>query len=375
MTIPLSPMDYYFFRPNLYTIQFVFEYLGDLDTELFDLALRKTEHFCPAPFCRLVTKSKTEMVLQMGPPIIPAVRYIDYEPNLQIPVDARPYLVPITNAPEEPLFSILITKTPTRSVVGFSFSHIVGDGASFFKFFKTLCQMMRGEISSNYTFNDRSILEPKGNIHENPADQLFSSTGYCFPRPAAITNVSTEVMYFKKSDIAQIKQDANHSVSANDIIMASLAKRFNRNIPLHDGKFIIRCPVDYRKIFKLPENYFGNAVRDAVCEFDLDEIESSSLLTVAKKIRSCIENTDHARVAESLISLKSLRLRYGINVFDTSVGCPGLLVSNFSRFPIAEMNLGLGSPIGFHHASLNPRLALILNADDGFEVRFKRPVE
>ena len=30
MTIPLSPMDYYFFRPNLYTIQFVFEYLGDL---------------------------------------------------------------------------------------------------------------------------------------------------------------------------------------------------------------------------------------------------------------------------------------------------------------------------------------------------------
>lgn len=32
------------------------------------------------------------------------------------------------------------------------------------------------------------------------------------------------------------------------------------------------------------------------------------------------------------------------------------------------------SPIGFHHASLIPRLALIPSASDGFEVRFKHPI-
>jgi hypothetical protein len=162
-------------------------------------------------------------------------------------------------------------------------------------------------------------------------------------------------------------------VSRNDIVMADLAKRFYKHIPLHQGKFLIRCPVDYRGILKLPDGYFGNAIRDAVAEFEPTELDKMSLEDVAVKIRQAIAQVDSQSVRHSLQCLNALREVHGFAAFE-DVGCPGLIVTNWSKFPIAKMDFGAGPPKNFYHASVNPRLAIILPNVDGLEVRFKRPI-
>jgi hypothetical protein len=154
--------------------------------------------------------------------------------------------------------------------------------------------------------------------------------------------------------------------------MAKLAKRFHKDIPLYEDQFIVRCPVDYRKIFGLPQDYFGNAVRDAVSIFTPNEIEQMSLADVALRIRQSIHSIDKNSVLKSLRALDYHRKTEGIDIFE-NMGCPGLLVSNLSKFPIQKIDLGMGAPTCFYHGSFSPRLSLILPATDGVVVRFKKP--
>ncbi|GEM_PF-6835610 len=371
MNISLSPMDYYFYRRQLYTIQFVFEYLGHISPKRVHTILEKTAQYVPAISSRLVVKSDTEIVLQPGHPIVVEHTTIQDEPETRSTPNADTFLSSIRNQENEPLLKVLVTQTPTRTLIGFSFSHMLGDGTSFFQFMKIFCEIAKNQSPQTIPINTRELLKSKTQFASDLETDLFKNTGYCVPRPPPPEKVSLEFSYFSKTEIKKLR--SHHKVTSNDIIMASLAKKYHRNIPLHNGMFIVRCPVDYRKIYGLPNTYFGNAVRDAVTEFDPDEISRLPIIDIAKRIRESINSIDEHSVSESLQSLYDLRQRYGVKIFE-EVGCPGLLVSNFSQFPINEMDFGIGAPIGFHHASLNPRLALILATDQGFEVRFKKPL-
>ena len=60
MNISLSPMDYYFYRRSLYTIQFIFEYRGHLDQIRFETNLFKTLVAFPVVTSRLKILSETD---------------------------------------------------------------------------------------------------------------------------------------------------------------------------------------------------------------------------------------------------------------------------------------------------------------------------
>lgn len=373
MKLPLSPIDYYFYRRSLYTIQFVFEYEGHLDLGGFSRNLTQVASIIPALGSRIQIVSGDKIVLETGFSIPLRTQVFAEDPPVSI--QSEDYLDPVTNIAGEPLVKVLVTHTPRKTFVGFSFSHMLGDGFSFFQFVKALSQICLGQRFEGSYSNARDLLQV-ANIHGLNSPSFFEATGYVLPRPPNSEFFVIEQIEFTSQRLSELKNQCKKQgfkVTSNDILMADLAKRFHQHIPLHENHFIIRCPVEYRSIFGLPLQYFGNAVRDAVARFHQGEVESLSLAEIAHRIRKAIDSVDKQNVIESLYSLDQLRLNHGIGIFE-HVGCPGLLVSNLSKFPIKEIDFGLGHPAAFHHASLNPRLALILPKTSGVEVRFKRPV-
>lgn len=374
MRIPLSPMDYYFFRRSLYTIQFVFEYQGHLDVQKLKTNIDKAVSIFIAVGSRLKIISEKEIVLETGYSI--SITSQTFEDEFATKDSIEKLLTPITNCEGEALMKVLLTHTPSRSFVGFSFSHILGDGTSFFQFLNCLSQFSRSENSNSHVCNQRDLL----NIPEENGmslDDLFKFTGYIVPRPESPQGVTIENFKYSNKELKERKDlysNQGFHVSSNDILMADLVKRFHQDIPLYKDQFIVRCPVDYRKTFGLPSGYFGNAVRDAITVFKVGEIDILSLLEIALRIHLSIQAVDRKNVEESLKCLNAIRQNHGISIFE-EMGCPGLLVSNLSKFPIAKIDLGLGPPIGFHHASLNPRLGLIIPSTDGVSIQFKRPIK
>jgi hypothetical protein len=369
-------MDYYFFRRNLYTIQYIFEYDGHLDAALLESHLQKAVKIFPAVGARMQFVSDKEVVFETGGSIAMTKTVLPAEFANLSPENVATLVRPINNTAGEPLLSVHVTFTPKRSFIGFSFSHMLGDGKSTFQFLTELSNLcVKGAVDST-PFDAREILLlGDGEFHGRASDELFAATGYVLPKPPAPPSQVLETIHYSNSDLETLRADFSRrgiAVSRNDIIMADLAKKFHTDIPLHEGKFIIRCPVDYRGIFGLPENYFGNAIRDAVAVFEPDVLEEMKLEDVAIKIRQAIAGVDSAAVRNSLQCLNALREQEGFNVFE-DVGCPGLIVTNWTKFPIPKMDFGIGAPQNFYHASINPRLAIILPASNGVEVRFKRP--
>ena len=367
MIIKPSPMDYYFYRRNLYTIQFVFEYQGHLSLEKLTQGVQKIPQFCMVVGSRLKIISDRQIILETGYPIPLRVQHLNQEAP-----DIEKFLDPIVNAEGEALAKLLVTYTTDRTFVGVSFSHFLGDGSSFFQFLITLSNIINDKPLQYECCNERDLLQ----VDTFSRLSLFESTGYVSPRPPNPISYELENLrntFAELSSLKEIYKPLGVLLSSNDLIMADLVKRFYRHIPLHEGQFIVRCPVDYRSIYELPKAYFGNAVRDAVACFDPDEIDSLSVGETAVRIKDAIQAIDKSSVRQSLVALLQLREEHGIEIFE-NVGCPGLLVSNLSKLPIQLVDLGAGAPIQFHHASLNPRLALILPDDGGLKVTFKRPL-
>jgi hypothetical protein len=212
------------------------------------------------------------------------------------------------------------------------------------------------------------------------ATRLFSETGYVIPRPQQPFSFVDEQISYSKAELTHLRQEAillNPRITTNDIVMADLLRRFHGSTPLGpQGELIVRCPVDYRRIYsQLPINYFGNALKDAVAVFDPRTFTKLSLGEVAAVIRDAIDSITQDTIETELACFDDLRRNHGIDIFE-SIGCPGLLVSNLSKLPLQTLNFGLGMPKRMITASLNPRLAVILadGQSDGLVVKFRRPI-
>lgn len=364
----LAPIDYYFYRPHLYTIQFAFEYNNKISKSKIVEGIERLLVKMPVLGSVIKVVSNYELVLEMKNdiPIREHAVEGDFQNSADILFDT------VRNIEAEPLIKILISHANNKSYVGFSFSHLLGDGASFFIFLDALSQeICRSDFQTKLNTERSKLCD----LVQLSNASFFDSTGYIHPRSPSNNYEEIEQIYYTNETVNQMKASCIASgvrVSANDIIMADLVMRFHKNVPLFQNKFIVRCPVDYRKMTGIGQNYFGNAVKDAIAIFDPNELENLNLVTIAKRIRKSIESVEILTVKNSLSALDQFRRENGINAFQ-ELGCPGLLVSNLSKFPIAKIDLGSGVPVNFHHASLNQRLALILPTENGYMAKVKLP--
>lgn len=382
MRYSLSPMDYYFYRPNLYTIQFVFEYRGRVDSIKLKKSIESTAKIYPLIMCKL--KYLSDFILEFdeyNEPFPLTIVELTEQPNLDSTLEVDNLIDSVTNLHNNPLFKVRVNYFKNQTYIGFSFSHMLGDGFSFMTLMQSISRIFNNLQVTEKSCNDRTLLYENNSERKitGSLERLFASTGYITPRPMQPLNSKLEKIIFKFEELKKLKEEVNiftdQKISSNSFIMASLLKRYHLNIPLTEsGELIVRCPVDYRRNYsKIPSNYFGNAVRDAITSFKADNFNKFDLIKIAEKIQQSINNVDEISIYKSLQNLDDLRQEHSISIFN-ELGCPGLLVSNLSRFPFDEIDFGLGSPYAIHHASQIPRLAIIMPHPEGFEVRFKVPL-
>ncbi|MGE0172521.1 MAG: acyltransferase [Oligoflexales bacterium] len=355
----------------MYTIEFVFEYKGQLDLDNFERALRDTEKLIPVVTARIKAVSDKRLEFHLSNEPVPL--------SVQNEDEGGPLLDPISNVIEKPLVKIRVTQSANMTRVGVSFSHMLGDGASFFVFMNTLAKCARREPSAMVVSHDRLRLFPSANasVESVPASRLFRETGYTFDPPVGQIG-KAEILKFSCSDLAALKDEAGFedpNVTTNDALMAYLLKRFHSQIPVsEEGGLIVRCPVDCRRFSAaVPNGYFGNAIRDAVACFDPDVFPHLTLSAVASKVREAISAVNERSFSTSLHCLEDLRQERGVDFFQ-HVGCPGLLVSNLSRLSFDSLDIGLGGPTQVYQESAIPNLASILAVDGGAEIKFSPAV-
>lgn len=362
MSYSLSPIDYYFYRRSLYSIQFVFEYAGEVDLARLRRAIESQRATFPRVFSRIRRVSDRDLVLVPSAAEIPVVSNGER-------------ITPIENLPDFPLVRFSVSDGGGRAYLGVSFSHLLGDGFSFTRFLRAISGSCLGIAAPERVDPDR---DPFTRASPNPAVsyELYESTGYVTPRPPDPPATRTEYEQVTRQEIELIRAaEGARGLSVNDHLMARLIKRYAATIPLSpDGKLLIRCPVDIRRRYPgVPVDYFGNAFKDAIAAFEPDDFPRLTLTHVARQIRNAIDGVAPASVDRAILALDRFRQQNGVDAFE-AIGCPGLLVSNLSRFPFSEIDLGAGAPIAVHHASLNPRLAVILAAPDGgYEIRVRVP--
>lgn len=378
MLIPLSPMDYYFLRRSLYTIQMIFPFEGRIDAERLSAALRATLPSFPALHARLELLSSTEAGLRVMPepgelPLRIRTQASDYDAFS--PEDS------VINAPGEPLLKLTLVSTPGGSTLAMSLSHLVGDGYSYFRFLTSLADAFHGRpVTAPSNFRQALHFELPDRAEPVSSARLFRTTGYIYPRPPSPAQTQSGRFHLSASELKELKREANSAardLTLNHVVMAELLRRFQESIPLHRGRLIVRCPVDYRRSYPilrdLPADYFGNAVCDAVASFDPAAFRKLSLGEIASRIRHSIRQVQPASIQAQLATLRDLLLQDGHAVFE-QLGCPGLLVSNLTRVPLAKLDFGAGPPRGIQRASMNPRLVALFAAADGLDVHYQLPL-
>ena len=122
MKISISPRDYYFYRRNLYTIQYAFEYSGSLDLEAFRQGLASLSAVLPIVTARLCIDSSHSISLKISDQAIPfrvqdsrfeGLGFQDYETR-----DADKLVDAVTNAENEALLKFVITLMPGSTLIG-----------------------------------------------------------------------------------------------------------------------------------------------------------------------------------------------------------------------------------------------------------------
>jgi hypothetical protein len=367
----LSDADYYFYRRERYTIQYILRYEGRINEERLRRALLLAAAALPPVGARLVETKDGRLALRPGHAIPLRTQCVDAKAAPADLVD------PVTNVRLAPLVRLVFSRGPQGDALGVSFSHLLGDGKSFFLFLGTVAAYLRGEpLPRTNHERDRLNAPPGRRDKTGPARrELFAASGYVIPRPPEPPVGKRERYFFSGEELLARKAVAEERglrVSENSLVMALLTKRLFREVPTYEGKFLVRCPVDYRDRLGLAPGYFGNAVLDAVAAFDPHHLKRLSVEVIANQIQNAVRGITPARVAAHLACLRSLREEEGPAVFE-SVGCPGLLVSNLSRMPLAAVDLGAGPPLALLPASVNPRLAVVLSAENGLVVELNRP--
>ena len=372
--IPLSPIDHVFTGRGAYPIEFVFAYEGTIDARRLEESLTKAIQAFPPVGSRFVRLGERSLAFEPcadGCAFSVASSPSDWDATPRKDV----FLDPVSGKEREPLGRVLLTRTPNGCVLGFSLSHAVADGYSYFHFLTSWARIFRGEPILPPT-HDRAALAAgaMGATDEGSADaaSLFRAG----PRP----EVDRAHLTIHRHVLSRAELVARHAeaqegnplrLSHNDTAAAWLWKTRLAEWSADDPSLetYVSCPVDFRRL--LPSTgpaYFGNAVTLAKASIPKGELGAASLGDLATRVRRAVDAVDAGAALRSLASLEALRRSEGLAAMEEChVVHPtqGLLLTNLSRLPVAEVAFDAGPPVAFEILTPGVRGAVALPTPDG----------
>ncbi len=386
-TIPLSPIDHIFTGAGSYPIEFIFAYDDRLDADRLQASLNAVIEQFPPIRSRLVKTADASYSLQPSEDGL-VFEVASSDRPLDLAGNAYDFLSPVETVEGEPLTRIKLTDTPNGSVLGVSISHAVVDGFSYFYFLSSWARAYH-EKPFHSPSHERELLIPKKSTKGSgldPAAVLAGSGTFWAEKRKAVDRgqLAWDTISMSRERMNELlkegRKDVDVRLSHNDVITAYLWRKYVSEWASRDnGQTFISCPVDFRRRMKsFPPTYFGCAVNLATDSIDYDQLVSAPLGALALKVRSAIAAVDSDYTARALQTLEELRLQEGLSALEEiHVIHPhgGLLVTNLSRLPVAEIVFDAGPPSDFAILTPAERGAVVLPARDGVEVRVCLPVE
>lgn len=376
--IPLSPIDHLFTGRGAYPIEFVFAYAGPIDAgRLEESLLRAIEAFPPVS-SRLVRIAGDSLAFE---PWEGGCTFRVAESATGFAAEERRsrFLDPVGSAEGEPLARVLLTHTPDGCVLGVSLSHAVVDGYSYFYFLSSWARLFRGEPFPA-PVHAREALIPTVDPGGPPIGprELQEESGVF--RDALRPEVDRDHLRWDRHLLSRTELVALHQevqaaspirLSHNDTIAAWLWKKYLLQWAGDDpsAETYVSCPVDFRRLSPAAgANYFGCAVALATPSIPRGELPGASLGELATRVRRAVDAVDAARAERSLLALERLRRREGLGAMEEChVVHPrqGLLLTNLSRLPLADVAFDAGAPVAFDILTPGVRGAVALPAPDG----------
>ncbi len=368
-----------------YPIEFVFAYGGVMDEGKVRRALDETVARFPPVRSKLVKLTGDSYGLEPSEDGLAFSSGLCDE-SFEGLENADVFLDPVRTEEGGPLTRIKLTRTPGGSVLGVSMSHAVADGFSYFFFLASWARTFRGE-SGPEPVHRRELLIPElaAELERvTAADVLRDSGVHWVGRRREIRRdaLSWERRSVSREEAEELVREARGSgegrFSFNDVLAARLWRDCVSSWSTGEARdeTMLACPVDFRRMLgSLPPTYFGCAVCLATAVLDGNSLMDASLGELASLTRSAVAKVDDERIWSGLRTLEALRRQEGLPTLERSHVVPpgGLLVTNLSRLPVEDMRFDAGPPVGFEILTPAERSAVILPADDGFEIRICHP--
>lgn len=382
--IPLSPIDHVFTGRGAYPIEFVFAYEGRIDAGRLEESLGRAIEVFPPVGSRFVRLDEASLAFE------------PYEGGCVFSVASSPtgwdaterkdvFLDPVSGKEGEPLGRVLLTRTPSGCVLGFSLSHAVADGYAYFHFLTSWARLFRGEPILPPSHDRAALsagLDGAGAGDAVDAGGLFRAG----PRPDVDrVRLRIDRHVLSRAELVAMHRAAQGGtpvrLSHNDTAAAWLWKtrlaRWSGEDPALET--YVSCPVDFRRLLPAAgPAYFGNAVALAKASIPKGELAAVPPGDLATRVRRAVDAVDAAAARRSLAALEAFRRSEGLAAMEEChVVHPaqGLLLTNLSRLPVPEVAFDAGPPVAFDILTPGVRGAVALPAPDGgIDLRVFLPV-
>ena len=369
---PLSPVDCIFVGPGSYPIEFAFFYDGPISKSrhgnALELAWQHLAQDCPILKSQLTLLDGRYVFSCMDTSMPKPISWHKCDGSVHPKSHQTPFelMDPVTTAPGESLATLKITEGDDGTTVGFSLSHAVADGFTYFMILNALAAIMREvlatgavpkvspismnherlRLTTNFSLASHDVKNASRNL--NLPGFTVSSPRRDIPR----TSIRYAQRHFTKSDLSAIYHDFSEApkrLSTNDMICAALWREFARDFDLGSTQTIsLVAPVDFRRIYhEFPRNYAGNAVVLARVDLERHRVVNGSLIEIAMLIRDAVSKVNENYVDRTIVHLMSdMGTDHYAGLGHVHIVDPdaGLLITNLSRMSFASLDFGTGAP-------------------------------
>jgi hypothetical protein len=288
----------------------------------------------------------------------------------------------------EPLVSARLTQTPGGSVLAVSMSHALVDGFSFFLMMSKWAACTRGEPieappqTRQLNASETSVAAARPQLTQR---MLLEESGlfWAKQRPHVHELPVQERIQLSASAIADLLADSQRDVAGklrqNDVLTAWLWRSYGTQWWAGQGNpdVYVSCPVDMRRLLgQTNAALFGSTICFATASASYAELKDLPLGELALRVQSAVAKVFSAGVDKRVAPLEALRQQHGQKAMESvHLRHPrhGMLVTNMSRLPLAQLDFGSGAPVGVRLYVEIDSMAAVLPAPDGVTLGIYRP--
>jgi hypothetical protein len=372
----LSPLEHVFSGTGAYGITLVFSFSARLDRDRLQESLAQTVARFPWIWCCL-EESFDRRSLRLSPRRDPVV--LETGSCASAHADKDQFVGPLDPAVGSPLARFCLTDTPSGSVLGVRISHAMTDGSSLFHFLVSWAQLTRG----------LPVVDPvrvplafkSGAVDDSTAERVLSEYGlFSSGKRESVRSdaLKEELLYLGPAEVTALRDRAQREsgarLSVNDVLTAHLWQRLGPNWcqEMNESESILSCPVDMRAAAGLPWNHFGCVIGFAVTRLEVERLRRAQLGELALQVRQAVQalNAESLPAATSVLEhLRQKRGLAGVQNFQVRHPRGGMLITNVTRAPLAELDFGQGAPISFISDASQYHAASLFTHPEGIQVR------